>query len=61
MAASYFDLTGKTPSSPAAARDWVSRWRYALAEAGADVALVARTQADLDKAAAEVRAATVAR
>src|SRR5689334_9986933 len=58
MAVSYFDLTGKTAIITGGSKGLGEQMAYALAEAGADLALVARTQADLDKAAAEVRAAT---
>src|SRR5262249_29411881 len=58
MTLSYFDLTGKTAIITGGSKGLGEQMAYALAEAGADLALIARTQADLDKAAAEVPAAT---
>src|SRR3989441_7554711 len=54
----YFDLSGKTAIITGGSKGLGEQMAHALAEAGADVALVSRTQADLDKVAAEVRAAT---
>ena len=54
----YFDLTGKTAIITGGSKGLGEQMAHALAEAGADVALVSRTQADLDKVAAEVRAAS---
>jgi NAD(P)-dependent dehydrogenase (short-subunit alcohol dehydrogenase family) len=58
MTLPYFDLTGKTAIITGGSKGLGEQMAHALAEAGADVALVSRTQADLDKVAAEVRAAT---
>jgi len=58
MTLSYFDLSGKTAIITGGSKGLGEQMAHALAEAGADVALVSRTQADLDKVAAEVRAAT---
>src|SRR4029453_4234872 len=58
MTSSYFDLSGKIAIITGGSKGLGEQMAYALAEAGADLALVARTQADLDKAAAEVRSAT---
>ena len=54
----YFDLSGKTAVVTGGSKGLGEQAAYALAEAGADVALVSRTQADLDAAAADIRAAT---
>jgi NAD(P)-dependent dehydrogenase (short-subunit alcohol dehydrogenase family) len=58
MTSSYFDLSGKAAIITGGSKGLGEQMAHALAEAGADLALVARTQADLDKAAAEVRSAT---
>src|SRR2546423_13610052 len=58
MTLPYFDLTGKTAIITGGSKGLGEQMAHALAEAGADVALVSRTQADLDKVAAEVRGAT---
>jgi NAD(P)-dependent dehydrogenase (short-subunit alcohol dehydrogenase family) len=58
MTFSYFDLTGKTAIITGGSKGLGEQMAHALAEAGADVALVSRTQTDLDKVAADVRAAT---
>lgn len=58
MALPYFDLTGKTVIITGGSKGLGEQMAYALAEAGADLALISRTQTDLDKVAAEVRAAT---
>lgn len=58
MSASYFDLTGKTIIITGGSKGLGEEMAHALAEAGADLALVSRTQADLDKVAEEIRAAT---
>ena len=54
----YFDLSGKTAVVTGGSKGLGEQAAYALAEAGADVALVSRTQADLDAVAADIRAAT---
>src|SRR5215510_780912 len=58
MMLSYFNLTGKTAIITGGSKGLGEQMAYALAEVGADLALVSRTQADLDKVAADVRAAT---
>src|SRR5262249_26786292 len=58
MTFSYFDLTGKTAVITGGSKGLGEQMAYALAEVGADLALVSRTQADLDTVAAEIRAAT---
>ncbi|MGE0682786.1 MAG: SDR family NAD(P)-dependent oxidoreductase, partial [Candidatus Binatia bacterium] len=58
MTSSYFDLTGKTIIITGGSKGLGEEMAHALAEAGADLALVSRTQADLDKVAEEIRAAT---
>ncbi len=54
----YFDLTGKTAIITGGSKGLGEQMAHALAEVGADLALISRTQADLDKVAADVRAAT---
>src|SRR5438093_9448184 len=54
----YFDLSGKTAIITGGSKGLGEQMAHALAEAGADVALVSRTQADLDQVAADVRATT---
>ena len=54
----YFDLSGKTAVVTGGSKGLGEQAAHALAEAGADVALVSRTQADLDAVAADIRAAT---
>ena len=54
----YFDLSGKTAVVTGGSKGLGEQAAYALAEAGADVALVSRTQADLDAVAADIRGAT---
>ncbi len=54
----YFDLSGKTAVVTGGSKGLGEQAAYALAEAGADVALVSRTRADLDAVAADIRAAT---
>jgi len=58
MRASYFDLTGKTAIITGGSKGLGEQMAYALAEAGADVALVSRTQVELDQVATEVHLAT---
>lgn len=58
MTIPYFDLTGKTAIITGGSKGLGEQMAYALAEVGADLALVSRTQADLDTVAAEVQAAT---
>ena len=58
MALPYFDLTGKTAIITGGSKGLGEQMAHALAEVGADLALISRTQADLDKVAADVRAAT---
>lgn len=58
MSGSYFDLTDKTIIITGGSKGLGEEMAHALAEAGADLALVSRTQADLDKVAEEIRAAT---
>lgn len=55
---SYFDLSGKTAVVTGGSKGLGEQAAYALAEAGADVALVSRTQADLDAVSESIRAAT---
>lgn len=54
----YFDLSGKTAVVTGGSKGLGEQAAHALAEAGADVALVSRTRADLDSVAADIRAAT---
>ena len=54
----YFDLSGKTAVVTGGSKGLGEQAAYALAEAGADVALVSRTRADLDAVAADIRRAT---
>lgn len=54
----YFDLSGKTAVVTGGSKGLGEQAAHALAEAGADVALVSRTRADLDVVAADIRAAT---
>ena len=54
----YFDLSGKTAVVTGGSKGLGEQAAYALAEAGADVALVSRTRADLDGVAADIRRAT---
>lgn len=54
----YFDLSGKTAVVTGGSKGLGEQAAHALAEAGADVALVSRTRADLDAVAADIRAAT---
>ncbi len=58
MTLPYFDLSGKTAIITGGSKGLGEQMAHALAEAGADVALVSRTKADLDKVAAEIKAAT---
>ncbi|MGE0821554.1 MAG: SDR family NAD(P)-dependent oxidoreductase [Candidatus Binatia bacterium] len=58
MTISYFDLTGKSAVITGGSKGLGEQMAYALAEAGAEVALVARTEADLEKAAVTIQAAT---
>jgi len=58
MGLPYFDLTGKTAIITGGSKGLGEQMAHALAEVGADLALISRTQADLDKVAADVRAAT---
>lgn len=58
MTLSYFDLAGKTIIITGGSKGLGEEMAHALAEAGADLALVSRTQADLDKVAEEIRAET---
>jgi NAD(P)-dependent dehydrogenase (short-subunit alcohol dehydrogenase family) len=58
MTFSYFDLTGKTAIITGGSKGLGEQMAHALAEAGADLALISRTQADLDRVAAEIRATT---
>jgi gluconate 5-dehydrogenase len=61
MGLPYFDLTGKTVVITGGSKGLGEQMAYALAEAGADLALISRTQADLDKVAREVHEATARR
>ena len=54
----YFDLSGKTAVVTGGSKGLGEQAAHALAEAGADVALVSRTRADLDSVAADICAAT---
>ena len=54
----YFDLSGKTAVVTGGSKGLGEQAAYALAEAGADVALVSRTRADLDSVAADIHRAT---
>lgn len=54
----YFDLSGKTAVVTGGSKGLGEQAAHALAEAGADVALVSRTRADLDAVAADIRTAT---
>jgi NAD(P)-dependent dehydrogenase (short-subunit alcohol dehydrogenase family) len=58
MGNSYFDLSGKVVVVTGGSKGLGEEMAHALAEVGADLALVSRTQADLDKVAEEIRAAT---
>ncbi|HJY82752.1 MAG TPA: glucose 1-dehydrogenase [Candidatus Binatia bacterium] len=58
MVQHYFDLTGKIAIITGGSKGLGEQMAHALAEAGADLALVSRTQVDLDNVAAEVHAAT---
>ena len=58
MTLPYFDLSGKTAVITGGSKGLGEQMAYALAEAGADVALVSRTQADLDAVSSAVHAAT---
>ena len=58
MTLPYFDLSGKTAVITGGSKGLGEQMGYALAEAGADVALVSRTQADLDAVSSAVHAAT---
>ncbi len=58
MTSPYFDLSGKTIVITGGSKGLGESMAWALAEAGADLALVSRTQADLDSVSAEIRAAT---
>jgi NAD(P)-dependent dehydrogenase (short-subunit alcohol dehydrogenase family) len=61
MVLPYFDLTGKTVVITGGSKGLGEQMAYALAEAGADLALISRTQADLDKVAGEIHEATARR
>ncbi len=54
----YFDLSGKTAVVTGGSKGLGEQAAHALAEAGADVALVSRTRADLDAVATDIRMAT---
>lgn len=54
----YFDLTGKTAIITGGSKGLGEQMAHALAEAGADVALVSRTLSDLEKVAEDIRRAT---
>jgi len=58
MTSPYFDLSGKTAIITGGSKGLGEQMAYALAESGADVALVSRTQADLDTVSAAIHAAT---
>jgi NAD(P)-dependent dehydrogenase (short-subunit alcohol dehydrogenase family) len=58
MVASYFDLTERVALVTGGSKGLGEQMAYALAEAGANLALVSRTQVELDKVAAEIHAAT---
>ncbi len=58
MTSSIFDLTGKIAVITGGSKGLGEQMAYALAEAGAEVALVSRTLADLEKVAADIRQAT---
>ena len=58
MTLPYFDLSGKTAVITGGSKGLGEQMAYALAEAGADVAIVSRTQADLDAVSSAVHAAT---
>ena len=55
MITDYFSLEGKRALVTGAGKGIGARIATAFAEMGADVALVARTQSDLDVVASEVR------
>jgi NAD(P)-dependent dehydrogenase (short-subunit alcohol dehydrogenase family) len=61
MVLPYFDLTGKTVVITGGSKGLGEQMAYALAEAGADLALISRTQADLDTVAGEIHEATARR
>lgn len=54
----YFDLSGKTAVVTGGSKGLGEQAAHALAEAGADVALVSRTRTDLDAVAADIHAVT---
>ena len=56
MITDYFSLEGKRALITGAGKGIGARIATAFAEMGADVALLARTQSDLDAVASEVRA-----
>ena len=58
MTLPYFDLSGKTAIITGGSKGLGEQMAYAFAEAGADVAIVSRTQADLDAVSSAVHAAT---
>ncbi len=58
MTLPYFDLTGKTAIVTGGSKGLGEQMAHALAEAGADVALVSRTLPDLARVAEEIRCST---
>ncbi|MCE2484558.1 MAG: SDR family oxidoreductase [Desulfurellaceae bacterium] len=58
MTIPYFDLTGKVALITGGSKGLGEQMAYGLAEVGADLALISRTQADLDRVAAEIRQAS---
>jgi NAD(P)-dependent dehydrogenase (short-subunit alcohol dehydrogenase family) len=58
VTSSIFDLTDKTVVITGGSKGLGEQMAYALAEAGADIALVSRTLSDLEKVAADVHQAT---
>jgi NAD(P)-dependent dehydrogenase (short-subunit alcohol dehydrogenase family) len=58
MTTPYFDLTGKVALITGGSKGLGEQMAYALGEVGADLAIISRTQADLDKVSAEIHQAT---
>ena len=58
MTIPYFDLTGKVALITGGSKGLGEQMAYGLAEVGADLALISRTQADLDRVAAEIHQAS---
>ena len=58
MSIPYFDLTGKVALITGGSKGLGEQMAYGLAEVGADLALISRTQADLDRVASEIHQAS---